>query len=104
MNSLDFLIDYWFPSVSQKAITFPSPDINFQAFWFDGSKYKEIKEKFYDLLIKYEINYLEEKNKLGLIILFDQITRNIFRDTPDAYFFGCGSFYIRCIASIVLFL
>jgi tRNA(Ile)-lysidine synthetase-like protein len=79
-NKMQELLDFWFPFVKQKAIA-----SNYQSFWFDGSLDNVIKDKFYDLLIRYESDYKSEVNKLGVIILFDQITRNIFRNTEDAY-------------------
>lgn len=77
---MEELLNFWFPFDKQKAIT-----SNYQPFWFDGSLDNVIKDKFYDLLIRYESDYKSEENKLGVIILFDQITRNIFRNTEDAY-------------------
>lgn len=68
---LSTIIDFWFPNNT----------IN--EFWFDKSKDYEIYELFYDFLIKIEFpdNLIKLNNNdlLSLIILFDQITRNISR-------------------------
>ena len=72
MDGLDNLLTFWFPNSE------------FQEFWFDGSKDYEIQEKFGKLLQTYEslvdsTEYFKGMYPLGLIILFDQITRNIAR-------------------------
>jgi tRNA(Ile)-lysidine synthetase-like protein len=70
--SLSSLLTFWFPNQ------------NYQDFWFDGSKDHEINELFNDLLKENEKTITDPRNfsdreLLGLIILYDQITRNIGR-------------------------
>lgn len=73
--SLTTIINFWFPTDE------------FQEFWFDGSKDDEIYEQFNELLKFYEkdnyanvnISFLSNEEIFALIILFDQITRNIAR-------------------------
>lgn len=76
MENITSLIDFWFPNDK------------FQDFWFDESKDYEIFENYNELLIEYENKDLDlmlqenkdnHENLFGLIILFDQITRNIAR-------------------------
>lgn len=66
-------------------LTFWFPNESYQEFWFDCSKDLEIKEKFYDILIKAENNDYEEYNfddnqsVLAMVIILDQFSRNIYR-------------------------
>lgn len=83
MDNMQSILAYWFP------------DDNYKDFWFDGSKDREIYEKFGQLLEDIEIiiqkdiineTYVGDMlktndGKLGLIILLDQMTRNISRFT-----------------------
>lgn len=81
--TLTDLYNFWFPNS------------DFQEFWFDGSKDYEIQEKFSSLLKKYESIVAIElydnwdksdlKQTLSLIILLDQITRNIARIEHSDY-------------------
>lgn len=78
---LQELLTFWFPS--------NNPTYDFQEFWFDGSKNYEIQKKYSQLLNtleQYDVSNINEiwnpsdsKQTLALIILFDQITRNIAR-------------------------
>lgn len=66
--------------ISEKIINFWFPNNQYQKFWFDGSKDQEINELFGDTLIKMETEpNFDGWNKVALIILFDQFTRNISR-------------------------
>lgn len=74
------VLDYWFQ---------PGEEIK----WFQGGPQvdKEILEKFgamVDKAIKGEFKKWEEepKSSLALILLTDQFTRSIFRNTPEAFF------------------
>jgi tRNA(Ile)-lysidine synthetase-like protein len=72
------ILDYWFPNEK------------YQAFWFDKTPDEYIKQNFSDLLQKAEEHQLDhwkesQDGLLALIILLDQFTRNIYRDTPNAY-------------------
>jgi tRNA(Ile)-lysidine synthetase-like protein len=69
---MDKLLEYWFP------------DKLYQNFWFDGKRDQEIGELFGSILIQYEnetvcVADLSIEEKLGRIILFDQITRHVYR-------------------------
>lgn len=62
----------------------------FQPFWFDGSKDKEIYDRFNEELIKAEnmnfdvmLTLLDNQSKLHYLIVFDQLTRNISRITGE---------------------
>ena len=76
MELLD-IINYWFP------------DDNYQEFWFDQSPDEYIKLNFYDLLNKEENGDFDNLNSnqelLSRIILLDQFTRNIYRNTNKIY-------------------
>ena len=71
--SIESLLVFWFPNK------------NYQEFWFNGSKDHEINEFFHDFLEEKEFNIplnlesLTDNELLGLIILYDQVTRNIGR-------------------------
>jgi tRNA(Ile)-lysidine synthetase-like protein len=75
------LLSFWFPLISG--------DLKYQSFWFDGSKDKEIYDKYYVNLQeaeKLDINYilsLENNYKFYCLIMFDQITRNTARITYE---------------------
>tara|TARA_Y100000816_G_C26105174_1_gene586979 strand:+ start:232 stop:717 length:486 start_codon:yes stop_codon:yes gene_type:complete len=73
---MDQILNYWFPT----------PE--YQSFWFSSKIDNDIKIKFNEILnnisnennIKTDPNYL-----LASIIVLDQFTRNIYRNTPNAY-------------------
>jgi len=68
--SLISLLQFWFPNT------------DYQEFWFDGSKDHEIVYKFETLLNSqniYNLETMSDEELLALVILFDQITRNIAR-------------------------
>lgn len=82
---MDTIIKFWFPNS------------NFQKFWFDKSKDEYITENYKSIL-------LEELNKeikledfkildfLKYIILYDQLSRNIFRENKEnVYFKECNN-------------
>jgi tRNA(Ile)-lysidine synthetase-like protein len=78
------ILDFWLP------------DDNYHDFWFDKSvdefiikNYKSILEIFnndvYEETDLYKLLYQSKEGKLALIILFDQFTRNIYRDSEKRY-------------------
>lgn len=76
------ILDFWFP----KDVTLPWVK------WFqkDENFDKSIKEKFENHIFEYSEGKLDEwknepKSMLALIILNDQFTRNIYRNTPKAF-------------------
>jgi tRNA(Ile)-lysidine synthetase-like protein len=74
MEDYNILLEFWFPSEE------------YQDFWFDKSLDTEIIDKFSDLLLLAEQNKLEHwketsDGNLALCILYDQITRNIYRNS-----------------------
>lgn len=74
---MENVIEFWFEKTNRKN-------------WFKISKKFDIKckEKFNDLLTNFnlkKINLNKSLEVLGLIILLDQIPRNIFRGKPKAY-------------------
>ena len=74
--TLNEVNSYWFPNRY------------YQEKWFDGSCDEEIKIKFGELHRKAETGKIIPKNddeRLAMIILLDQFTRNIYRGTKDMY-------------------
>jgi uncharacterized protein (DUF924 family) len=97
LNDLYDLCNYWYFSTTTKKYlkfdTLTSIDIYNQwcNIWFvKGLQQKQIDNKLkndYEYMIEKYINY-EPQNLyeiVGMIILYDQITRNIYRSTPNAY-------------------
>ena len=74
---LNTIIPYWFPNDS------------YQEFWFDATPDEYIKLNYLKLLEREEngeYDHLENKNDiLSRIILLDQFTRNIYRNTNKIY-------------------
>lgn len=73
-KDIDSILSFWFPSTE------------YQEFWFDGSVDGIIRDDFYDLLLQAETGHLEDwkkspNGKLALIILIDQFSRNIYRNS-----------------------
>jgi tRNA(Ile)-lysidine synthetase-like protein len=73
------------PEYLDKIFKFWFPNDKYNNFWFDGSCDEYISKEFSDILKMAENNELSswEKNInsiLGLVILFDQFTRNIYRN------------------------
>lgn len=74
MEDYNILLNFWFPTEE------------YQEFWFDKSLDTEIIDKFSNLLLLAEQDKLEHWKEtpdgiLALIILYDQITRNIYRNS-----------------------
>ena len=68
---MEHLIDFWFPNN------------NFNKFWFDGTVDNYIIKNYKDILENnITINYknLSDKMILSYIILYDQFSRNIYRN------------------------
>jgi tRNA(Ile)-lysidine synthetase-like protein len=70
------IIEFWFPNQ------------DYQKFWFDGSVDQLIIKKYNNILIQAENNMFKnwEEDKMGilaLVILFDQFTRNIYRNSEE---------------------
>ena len=71
-----------------KILNFWFPDDNFQKFWFSSKYDKYIKNEFLDMLYLAENNLNIPDNPDDLlcnIILLDQFTRNIYRNSKKAY-------------------
>jgi tRNA(Ile)-lysidine synthetase-like protein len=69
---MESIIDYWFPDKT----------IQYHSFWFSHNKDDEIRDKFLSFLLKarnHEFKCETYEEKLAHIILFDQMSRNIFR-------------------------
>lgn len=72
---LKTIISYWFPNEK------------YQEFWYDNSKNHEIVNMFYDFLIQEETRdidpytlKLSNDELLAYVILFDQLSRNIYKE------------------------
>ena len=85
---VDKVIEFWFADASN------SPELAFsrKPFWYDGGKIidQKIQKMFFrevrsacDGELSHWINTAH--GALALIIILDQFTRNIFRNTPQAY-------------------
>ena len=78
---LNKVVDYWFETPN-----------DYQKWFFEGKKLDGyLKTTFSDLLVTVkktntlDINLLNSREKLGLIVLLDQFSRHIYRNTPDAF-------------------
>lgn len=88
MSTSQDIINYWFQGTSDDA---PIPQERTQ-FWFRKSPAtdQEIRDKFEPLITAAkaeELNHWKTtpQGRLALIILLDQFTRNVYRDTPAAF-------------------
>ena len=78
MMEYNAILQYWFPNN------------NFNNFWFSGEKTDEyIKNNFYDyfseLTKENPVIFINQDELLAKIIVLDQFTRNINRDSSRAY-------------------
>ncbi|MDF1759147.1 MAG: DUF924 domain-containing protein [Coxiellaceae bacterium] len=87
-DRLTEILDFWFGHVEETIA--PSP--RRARIWFaeDPTIDEEMRERFTDDLHhackgKYNSWMQTARGQLGLILLLDQFTRHIYRDTPDAY-------------------
>lgn len=80
--SYNDILDFWFP------------DDKYQEFWFDKSKDNIIKTKYENILKQLETRDTElfeeyfisnTKSKFTIVLVLDQFSRNIYRDTDDMY-------------------
>jgi uncharacterized protein (DUF924 family) len=88
MDRAEEVLKFWFGKVAETVL--PSPNRTHLWFSNDGQIDEEIRAKFsYDLEKAVLGEYSEWENSprsiLALIILFDQFSRHIYRDTPLAY-------------------
>jgi uncharacterized protein (DUF924 family) len=95
MNSANDILDYWFGQGPFDAARLTERS----AFWFGGdgpeagaARDAEIREKLEPLLARAAAGELDTwaaspRRRLALILLFDQVPRNIYRKTPKAWAF-----------------
>lgn len=88
MERVEAILDYWFGRIERTGL----PTENRVRIWFQGGAEvdKEIREKFGQDLYKaidgeYDSWEEQPRSALALIILFDQFSRHVYRDTPNAY-------------------
>ena len=88
MEKIDTVLKFWFGRVEKTVI----PSERRARIWFGESKEvdEEIKQEFSkDLESAIQYNYQEWENnprgQLALIILLDQFSRHVYRDTPKAF-------------------
>jgi uncharacterized protein (DUF924 family) len=92
------VLDFWFPSPLKLLITAPLAQVNTSAFalWFGANPDtdKSIRDSFLSDLIslanssKLQHEMLESiEGAMAMLIIFDQFTRNIFRNTPEAFMY-----------------
>jgi uncharacterized protein (DUF924 family) len=88
-EKIDHILNYWFDGIDATTILESHPTAKK---WFKKSEEtdKEIKQKFEGDLIrarkrKYDDWAQTPRGRLALILLFDQVSRNIFRGTPQAF-------------------
>jgi uncharacterized protein (DUF924 family) len=86
MSSSEEILTYWFGTNAEA----PGPER--MQLWFRGGEQvdREIRERFgadVELARRGELHAWAEtaRGRLALIILLDQFSRNIYRDSPDAY-------------------
>jgi len=88
--SFQRILDYWFPNDE------------YNEFWFDKTPDEYIKNNFLEILNELEIQsselykewYKTTKGKVAIIIVLDQFTRNIYRNTSDMYKNDCYALQI----------
>ena len=85
---MDKVIEFWFADASNS----PENAFSRKPFWYDGSKIidQKIRKTFLgevrsacDGELSHWVN--TARGALALIIILDQFTRNVFRNTPQAY-------------------
>ena len=88
MNRADEILNFWFGHIEETVL--PTP--NRQKIWFAPTPEidEEIRQKFEDDLKKaiqgVYIPWEESaRGSLALMILFDQFSRNVYRNTPNAF-------------------
>lgn len=98
MDKYNTILNYWFGNLNDKNEIDKSSIIVKR--WFNKSEStdKDIKDKFEEDLIKakegqYSDWKKDPKGLLALVILFDQFTRNIYRDTPKM--FSCDDLALK---------
>jgi uncharacterized protein (DUF924 family) len=81
MNSLQSILDYWFEIPN-----------DYQKWFFSGSSLDTFIKKEFESLLKNSLNNNKslfkpknEKEILAIIILYDQFSRHIYRNTKNAY-------------------
>ena len=90
MNSIDQIIVFWFDALTDATpIDKKSPPAKL---WFNGGRAfdEEIRQKFLKDFEKAKAGEFKDWEKtacgrLALVILFDQFSRNMFRNTPQAF-------------------
>ncbi|WDE10509.1 DUF924 family protein [Thalassomonas haliotis] len=86
-QEVDEVLDYWFGEISNEL-----SDEQHQALWYQGSEAldNEVKMKFFDLYQQALTGQLDHwqqaaRGSLALVILLDQLPRNMFRGTARAF-------------------
>lgn len=90
MNSIDKIFRFWFHSLTDEIpIDKKSPPVSL---WFNGGKSfdDEIRQKFLKDYLRARAGEFKEweasaRGRLALVIIFDQFSRNMFRNTPQAF-------------------
>ncbi|WDD97762.1 DUF924 family protein [Thalassomonas actiniarum] len=86
-QDVDEVLDFWFGEITNELC-----DEQHQAFWYQGSEAldNEVKIKFFDLYQQALAGQLAHwqqaaRGSLALVILLDQLPRNMFRGTARAF-------------------
>ena len=90
MSNFDHILQFWFHSITDATtINKKSPPVSL---WFNGGRKfdDEIRAKFLADYQKAKAGEfknweLTARGRLALVILFDQFSRNMFRNTPQAF-------------------
>jgi uncharacterized protein (DUF924 family) len=89
-DKIDAILNYWFEGVNDE-ITIDKKALPFKKWFLKNQKVdEEIRERFESDLTKaadgeYKVWEESAKGRLALIILYDQFSRNMYRDTPRMY-------------------
>jgi len=90
MDRIEIILDYWFEGIDEHTVL--SGDSQIVKRWFvkDEQVDVEIEKQFGPDLIKARKGKFNDwvqtpRGRLALIILFDQFSRNIYRDSPKAF-------------------
>lgn len=88
ITPLERILDYWLGHIEQTVL----PSSHRQHVWFAGTPDvdQEIREKFSEDLAKAKSGIYQSweespRGSLALVILFDQFSRNIYRNTAEAF-------------------
>lgn len=90
MERYEEILEFWFEDLDEDSLVTPESELNRKWFAKDSKLDKDIKSKFAGDVKKaakgeYDSWIEDPRGRLALIIILDQFTRNVYRDTPEAF-------------------